>query len=222
MQPIDNGLCCPKDTPGERRKRLPEEDRRRLVMSAAEGVFCEKGFAAATMDDVAQAAGMSKKTLYTLFDSKIILFRELLQDFRARQETLNRPPRLEGSAQHQLTWYLEHIQSVAMSGRKIALHRMVIREALIAPDLADLFMEVIIDPGPLGLVSLLERLMASHDCGGITARDAAEMLLGMAFGVPHHKLMINERYQPDAADSRRRIQDAVGVFVKGMGLDTQA
>ena len=206
----------------ERRKRLPEEDRRRLVLTAAQDVFCSKGFAATTMDDVAQAAGMSKKTLYTLFDSKMSLFRELMQVYRQRQEALLRPAVMDGTAEQQLNSYLEHIRTVVLSTEKLGLHRMIIREALIAPDLADLFMEVVIDPGPMGLVWLMEQLLGERASCGIDPKEAAEIMLGMAFGVPLHKLMISERYQLDDSEARRRIGNAVRIFVKGLGLDAVA
>jgi TetR/AcrR family transcriptional repressor of mexJK operon len=40
------------------------------AVTAAKATFTLKGFAATTMDDIAGAAGMSKKTLYKMFASK--------------------------------------------------------------------------------------------------------------------------------------------------------
>src|SRR5215475_5179272 len=48
------------------------------LLAAAKETFTSKGFAATTMDDIAAAAGMSKKTLYKLFESKTELFRAML------------------------------------------------------------------------------------------------------------------------------------------------
>ncbi|MET0720101.1 MAG: helix-turn-helix domain-containing protein, partial [Tardiphaga sp.] len=55
----------------------PDERTTNLLL-AAEATFSRKGFAATTMDDIAGAAGMSKKTLYKLYDSKTELFRAML------------------------------------------------------------------------------------------------------------------------------------------------
>ncbi|WP_191909018.1 TetR/AcrR family transcriptional regulator [Hypericibacter adhaerens] len=46
----------------------------------AEKVFVEQGYGAASMDEIAQDAGMSKKTLYQLFDTKEALFAAVITD----------------------------------------------------------------------------------------------------------------------------------------------
>ena len=49
------------------------------LIEAAEDIFLAKGYHAATMNDVAKAAGMSKKTVYTIIESKAELFGALLR-----------------------------------------------------------------------------------------------------------------------------------------------
>ena len=53
---------------------------RQGLLAAAYRVFGEKGYAHATVDDVAAAAGVSKGAVYHHFDSKEALFRALLED----------------------------------------------------------------------------------------------------------------------------------------------
>ncbi len=57
----------------ERRQREKEE-RRTAILDAAEGVFLEKGIVAATMDEIAARAEVSKGALYLHFASKDDLF----------------------------------------------------------------------------------------------------------------------------------------------------
>lgn len=45
-------------------------ERKNQIINAAEGVFTEKGFDAARMDDIAEETGLSKGTLYLYFKSK--------------------------------------------------------------------------------------------------------------------------------------------------------
>ena len=47
-------------------------------MRGASQVFLEKGFDAASMNDIARAAGVSKGTLYVYFANKEQLFVELI------------------------------------------------------------------------------------------------------------------------------------------------
>ncbi len=57
-----------------KRRRLEREQRRAHILEAAQKVFVEHGLAAATMEQVAAAAGLSKGTLYLYFHSKDELF----------------------------------------------------------------------------------------------------------------------------------------------------
>ena len=60
--------------------RLPAEERRKQLLAVAVDVFAEKGFHAASMNDVAEAAGVTKPVLYQHFTSKSDLFIELLDE----------------------------------------------------------------------------------------------------------------------------------------------
>ena len=50
-----------------------------LVFESAEHVFAEEGFDTATMQDLANEAGVSLKTLYATFEGKDDIYREILQ-----------------------------------------------------------------------------------------------------------------------------------------------
>jgi AcrR family transcriptional regulator len=56
---------------------------RQRILAAARGVFAERGFSVATMDEIAAAAGASKGALYHHFATKEELFRALLADHGA-------------------------------------------------------------------------------------------------------------------------------------------
>jgi AcrR family transcriptional regulator len=72
-------------TPERRRAaHLGPERRRPLVLDAAMGVFLEHGFEGASMDAIAQAAGVSKPVVYDCFASKGELFQALFQREEAR------------------------------------------------------------------------------------------------------------------------------------------
>src|SRR5687768_15974899 len=60
--------------------RLPAARRRRQLLDTARDVFAQKGFHATSMDDIADAAGVSKPVLYQHFRSKRQLYLDLLDD----------------------------------------------------------------------------------------------------------------------------------------------
>lgn len=70
-------------TGAERRKQSRQErkeSRPAELAAAALEVFNEKGFAAATLDEVASRAGVSKGTLYLYFDNKEALFEGVIRN----------------------------------------------------------------------------------------------------------------------------------------------
>ena len=62
----------------ERATRMPRDQRRAQLLDAANEVFTTKGYHAAAMDDIADAAGISKPVLYQHFGSKLDLYLALL------------------------------------------------------------------------------------------------------------------------------------------------
>lgn len=61
-----------------RARRMPREKRREQLLGCALDVFVAKGFHAASMDDIAEAAAVSKPVLYQHFPGKHELFLDLL------------------------------------------------------------------------------------------------------------------------------------------------
>lgn len=67
-------------TPRPPAARLPAARRRQQLLEAALAVFGDQGFHLASMNDVAEAAGVTKPVLYQHFRSKRDLYRELLDE----------------------------------------------------------------------------------------------------------------------------------------------
>ena len=60
-------------------RRAPGSPQREAILVAATAIFLRYGFKKTSMDDVAQAAGVSRQGLYLYFETKDVLFREALQ-----------------------------------------------------------------------------------------------------------------------------------------------
>ncbi len=67
------------EAPGGR--RLTADARRRQLFEVALSLFAEHGYAATTMDEIAEAAGVTKPLVYQHFDSKRALYLELMDVF---------------------------------------------------------------------------------------------------------------------------------------------
>ena len=64
--------------------RLPAARRRQQLLDTALDVFAERGFHPTSMNDLAEAAGVTKPVLYQHFGSKRELYLELLDDVGSR------------------------------------------------------------------------------------------------------------------------------------------
>jgi AcrR family transcriptional regulator len=71
----------PSSTP-----RLPAARRRRQLLDTALHAFADQGFHPTAMNDIAEAAGVTKPVLYQHFDSKRHLYLEVLDDVGGRLE----------------------------------------------------------------------------------------------------------------------------------------
>src|ERR687896_1903275 len=56
------------------RRRVPRERREPEMVAAAQAVFAERGYHAASMDEIAERSGITKPMLYSYFGSKEALF----------------------------------------------------------------------------------------------------------------------------------------------------
>jgi AcrR family transcriptional regulator len=59
--------------------RVPRAVRERQLLALAEGLFAERGYAGASMDELCRRAGVTKPVVYELFGSKDGLFRACLE-----------------------------------------------------------------------------------------------------------------------------------------------
>lgn len=92
--------------PETNKRILQGQQTKKAILVAASRCFAENGYAACSMDAIAQAAGLSKGGLYAHFKSKEELFTAVIRQEHERaaeraQAMLERPPYLDG-----LVWYM--------------------------------------------------------------------------------------------------------------------
>jgi TetR/AcrR family transcriptional regulator of autoinduction and epiphytic fitness len=85
MADADRAISVNAPAPVGRAAAGQDARKRRQILDGARRVFLGRGFDAASMNDIADEAGVSKGTLYVYFDSKEALFRELVREEKAAQ-----------------------------------------------------------------------------------------------------------------------------------------
>ncbi|TQK05495.1 TetR/AcrR family transcriptional regulator [Herbaspirillum sp. SJZ107] len=113
--------------------RLTDRKRQAILKAAAEQ-FRACGFEATSVDRIAAAAGVSKRTVYNHFPSKDELFAEtLVQLFQSEAEALDLPYRRDLGLREQLTELLAHKLRTLAERDFIDLARVAVAEAIHAP-----------------------------------------------------------------------------------------
>lgn len=159
---------------GGPRKRLTADARREVIELAATEVFAERGYAAASMDEIARRSGVSAPVLYDHFASKQELHRRLLERHFAelqsiwRVQTVGDAPPEQRMARTLDTWFA-YVQSHRFAWR------MLFRDTSGDPEIQAIHREVAAQSRS-ALLPLLARQPAARAIAGSSEREAIDML----------------------------------------------
>jgi AcrR family transcriptional regulator len=191
----------------------PDAARMLQLIQAAETIFLEKGYHSATMNDVAKAAGMSKKTVYKLIDSKAGLFAALMDHHAGK---LKMPVIQDDWTENEiLVQVLLRIGQFILSPEQIAISRLIMTEYTHSNDFGRIFHQAKVRKAK----TLLQRCLTELGPPGYRkvaqVRETAAMLFGMALGEFHLSTLVGFRPVPTKAALARRIRRAVALFLTG-------
>lgn len=208
---------------GRRPSCVPPADAeamRARIFAAAEAAFSAEGFHVATMDGIARRAGCSKKTIYKLFGSKEDLFLGLLDRSKEAVHRIRIDRAKEPEAA--LAEFLEESSRVILSPGAVSRRRMIMAEYTHSPALLAAAERRGTGTARLALEAYLAELErgGGHEIGD--AREAAQMLMGMALGAFHHRLLLGVIPAPPAEAVRRRIARAVRIYLRGTRREAAA
>src|SRR6202795_4993094 len=133
---------------------------RDAIVKAAERLFLERGFGAVSMDELAEAAGVARRTLYNQFTSKEEIFREMLLRVSAQLEDAF-PPGIEtqGDVEEVLRLVARMILELHERPEYPGFLRMVVADSRQFPWIAEEFAAVM-DPQTERLARYLAQLTA--------------------------------------------------------------
>lgn len=200
------------DKPGRKRT----DAKRRDILEGAGKVFLSAGYGAASMDAVADAAGVSKMTVYRYFPGKEALFAGLLEDMCSRIVDDELGAELEAAdPADALRAFAEKTLEVIYAPETVALHRIVIAEAGRFPELGRLFY----DSGPAPHVAALAEYFADRAGDpGLRISDPvadAEAFLSLVRGYAHQRLLLGAAPAPNRPERQRQIDAAIARFMAG-------
>ncbi len=192
-------------------QEVEENAKCRQVIEGARKIFLARGFDAASMGDIAKAAGVSKGTLYVYFKDKDELFAALMKKeclFQAEDVFIFDPA--DADIAGTLTRLgVTYVSRVCEPGRQLPL-RTVVAIADRMPNIGRIFYE----NGPLvGISKLRAYLEAQVAAGRLRVRDcevAAAQLMEAYLATLFKPLLFNFAPPP----TRERIEYVVGLAVE--------
>jgi AcrR family transcriptional regulator len=185
------------------------------MLSAAQRLFAQSGYAAVSMDDIARTANVSKATLYAHFSSKENLFAEILEaESVGIDDALSIPDIFENDAEGVLRRFAYDFARFFLDGRGLEIYRLFVTDLHRFPELVRRFHAA----GPMAMRARLSRLLAqmaergalSIDDPELAAENLAALIQGRlpfdrAIGLP----------PPEPAEIERRVESALGLFLRG-------
>lgn len=189
------------------------------ILGAAQKVFLKQGFKAASMDEVAQQANVSKKTVYDHFDNKKGLFEAMLKE---HWHKLLRIDTALFDERKTIAENLAHFAKVFLrflyQQETIDLFRLLIGEANQFPELAE---HIIVDGKPPFTKKLVEYLNQKKTSGELNidnAERAALYFMGLLKEQHFWPMMLGFTKQKKIANPNKLIDEAVAIFLKAFGL----
>lgn len=197
--------------PGRGRPR--SEAKRRAIVVAAGDLFLTKGFERASMDDVAKAAGVSKQTVYSHFQTKERLYaaviRAVCEDYFPDAMTVAPSARIE----ERLVRIGHQFVRLISSEPAVNMFRMLVARAGESARLAQLFYEA----GPELMSRSVRRVLdEAVRRGELRVSDTARATAHFASllkGELHFKLSLGLPVDLSEAAVDRHVKSAVALFL---------
>jgi TetR/AcrR family transcriptional repressor of mexJK operon len=198
--------------------RPKSEEKKHVIMEAATQLFLEHGFANTTMDAVAAQASVSKQTVYSHFQNKDNLFREMVI---AKSDELSALPDLLDQDELPLQELLISLSlgflELMYCEESIALHRIIISEAVRNPKVAQLFFEV----GPNRFKGMFSAYLKRQGEKGVLKIEDPLEVAGHFFcllkGLHHMAVLMNVAEKPSFEENLKQAESVISIFLKLYG-----
>jgi AcrR family transcriptional regulator len=200
---------------GGRPKAIEVEQRNQDILRAAGETFLRAGFDGTTMDAVADAARISKRTLYARYSDKTILFDAVLRDLIARWLTpIGRFQSEHGELRSTLLALARYLMTAALAPQSVNVNRIILSEAQRRPEFGKLANEAGRKPAIQVVVSILREHRL--ELRSIDLEMAAEQFFALA--VDSSLQLASLGIKIEAAQIEQRVSSCVDLFLEGVKL----
>lgn len=203
----------------------PEQSRsdrkRHVILAGATGVFLHKGYDAATMDDVAATAAVSKPTIYKYFSDKPALYAAVVESTVERiDETVALvAPSLahDEDLESAFAKLARNMLEALLNPETIALRRLVIANADRFPEIAGSWYDQGFGRVLATLSDSFSRLAEKGRLRIADPLEAANHFAGLLLWIPVNELMFGKEKSFDRKRIDATAQGAATAFLRAYG-----
>ncbi len=195
----------------------PIDPKRQAILDGATRMFLAHGYRNASMEKIAQAAPVSKATLYNHFDSKNALFAAVIAERCASLlQTMSQVTVKSDSVESNLTKIASAAVELIFSEEALAIYRLVVAESPDFPELGQLFYQ----SGPQTVLIQLEdyfRQLNTEDSFNIADPVfAADAFFSMLKGDLHLRCLLTETLRPCADQKNHLVAQVIAFYMRGI------
>jgi TetR/AcrR family transcriptional regulator, mexJK operon transcriptional repressor len=187
-----------------------------IILDTATARFLAEGYAATTIEAIARACGVAKRTIYARWSGKPTLFRAVLERLMAKwlsgTDDWGEADTLEGALNNAAT----RILAVALTPEAVALNRLLIAESARFPKLPVMMREAGAAEGTRRIAALLDREVAREALPPRDTTFAAEQFLHLVVAGPQRRALgLGPKLDEQQTEMWRKA--SVTLFIRGIG-----
>ena len=186
------------------------------ILDQATAAFLAEGYAATTIEAIARACRVAKRTIYARWIGKPDLFRAVLERLIAKWMSASGDWAEGDSLEATLKAAADDILAVALTPEAIALHRLIIAECSRFPELPRLMHQAGAGEGTARIAALLDRAIARGELPPQDTAIAAEQFLNLLLTGPQRRALGLGR-PFDQSQLKTWRDTAIALFISGAG-----
>lgn len=199
-----------------KRGRPIDEAKRDAIVAAAAAAFFDQGFAAASLEQIAADAGVSKVTIYNRFGDKRGLFTAAVEaECNRMQDYFRIDTNHQATLRERLRTIGQGMVAFLARPEMIQFERRIAAETVLEPEIGAAFLAAGPHRMKRSFAELLRALVATGDLDVPDCDLAAEQFASMCKGMGDLERRFGCRVDP--ARDHARIEAAVEVFCRAYG-----
>lgn len=188
--------------------------KRNAIISAASELFLTKGYGVTNMDEIAKKADVSKQTIYSHFQNKEVLLKEVVESICANSPCiLDDVESLPKNIKDAMFRVADDYMKSFLHPRSVCLMRLIQKESLNIPEIRKTFMSSCMDKAYRRLTAFFTSLSNTEKMHMSDPQLAAKMFMGSLSGPFSLRVMSGESIRFEDVEVQEQIDYTVRSFI---------